>query len=231
MIAVDETKEEREDGYRWETTVGLYDDKFQPLAVFHRENHEIKESGGRGEDSVAQSWAASMSEWAFRPVRHYFLAPNDEIYFGFPSAYEIQVYSPVGKLVRIIRKDFEPSPVTARDKEQYENFQKAEFLRFMPAQFENAKKKALKLISYPKYRPAYQDFTVGDNGWLFVIVNSEGNEFTVLDVFNAEGRYIARTEAAIPSEMLCFKKGKAYAIATEDSYKSVKRFSYTVREN
>jgi hypothetical protein len=231
LMAVDETKARGEEGYRWETTVGLYDDKFQPLEVFHRENHEIKEAGGRGEDSVAQFWAAEMSEWAFRPMRHYFLAPNDEIYFGFSNAYEIKVYSPAGGLARIIRKGYDPLPINEKDKDQFEKMQQAEFLRFLPAQFENAKKKALKLIRYPKYKPAYLDFTVADNGWLFVIVDSGGNKAAVLDVFDAEGRYIARTEAAIPSEMLRFKKGKAYAIATEDSYKFVKRFNYTVRVN
>jgi hypothetical protein len=172
-----------------------------------------------------------MSEMAFKPAPCYLLAPNDEIFFGFSNSYEIKVYSPEGKLARIIRKDYDPAPVTAKDKEQYEKFQRAEFLRFIPAQAENAKKKALKLISYPEYKPAYQDFTVDDKGWLFVIVGGEGNESTVLDVFDAEGHYIARTEAPIPAEMLRFKRGKAYAIATEDGYKSVRRFSYTVREN
>jgi hypothetical protein len=230
-MAVDETKAEGEGGYRWETTVGLYGDKFQPVEVFHREDHEIKGPSGRGEDSVAQFWAAEMSEWAFRPVRHYCLAPNDEIFFGFPSAYEIRVYSPEGKLARIIRKDYDPYPITEKDKDQFEKMQQAEFLRFLPAQLDNAKKKALKLIRYPRFKPAYQDFTIGDNGWLFVIVDSEENKATIVDIFDAQGYYVARTEAAIPSEMLRFKKGKAYAIATEDSYKSVKRFSYTVRGN
>jgi hypothetical protein len=231
VMAVDEIEEEGEAGNRWETIVGLYDDKFQPGEVFHRESHEIKTPGGREVDSIAQSLAASMSDTAFKPAPHYLLAPNDEIYFGFSNAYEIKVYSSEGKLARIIRKDFEVSPVTVRDKEQYENFQRAEFLRFLPAQVENAKKKALRLIRYPKFKPAYQDFTLADNGWLFVIAASQYNGATVLDVFDAEGRYIARTEASIPSEMLRFKKGKAYAIVTEDSYKIVKRFSYTIREN
>jgi hypothetical protein len=231
ILAAAETKEEGEDGVRWETTVGLYDDKFQPIEVFHRENHEIKTPGGRGEDALAQSLAASMSEMAFKPAPRYFLAPNDEVFFGFSSSYEIKVYSPEGKLARIIRKDYDPAPVTAKDKEQYEKLQRAESLRFLPAQAENAKKKALQLIRYPKYKPAYQDFTLADNGWLFVIVTSQGNEATGLDVFDAEGHYIARTTAVIPSEMLRFKKGKAYAIVTEDSYKFVKRFSYVVREN
>jgi hypothetical protein len=231
LMAVDEIEAEGQDGSRWRTIVGLYDNKFQPLEVFHRENHEIKGAGGRGEDSVAQFWAAEMSEWAFRPVRHYFLAPNDEIYFGFSDAYEIRVYSPAGGLARIIRKGYDPFPITEKDKDQFEKMQQAEFLRFLPAQFENAKKKALKLIRYPKYKPAYLDFTVADNDWLFVMVSSQGNDATVLEVFDAQGHYIARTEAAIPAEMLRFKKGKAYAVATEDSYKLVKRFSYTIQEN
>jgi len=77
LMAADKTKEEGEDGIRWETTVGLYDDKFQPIDVFHRKNHEIKTPGGRGEDSLAQSLAASMSEMAFKPAPCYLLAPND----------------------------------------------------------------------------------------------------------------------------------------------------------
>jgi hypothetical protein len=217
LLAVDDIKEEGEEGSRWETVVGLYDNQFQPLETFHRENHEMKSPGGRGEDSLAQSLAASMSDTAFKPSPHYLLAPNDEIFFGFSDAYEIRVYSPQGKLARIIRKDYDPAPVTAQDKEQFENLQKAKFLRFLPPRAENAKKKALELIRYPKYKPAYQDFTVADNGWLFVIVDSQGNEATMLDVFDAQGHYIARTKAAIPSEMLRLKKGKAYAIVTEDS--------------
>jgi hypothetical protein len=231
LMAVDETKEEGETGARWETAVGLCDDKFQPIEVFHKEKHEIKSPSGRGEDSLAQSLAASMSDTAFKPGFHYLLAPHDEIFFGFSNAYEIKVYSPEGKLARIIRKDYDPAPVTANDKELYEKLQSAEFLRFLPAQAEGAKKKALRLISYPKYKPAYQGFTVADNGWLFVIVNSQGNESTILDVFDGEGHFIAQCEAPIPAEMLRFKRGNAYAIATEESYKFVKRFSYTIQEN
>ena len=231
LMTVSEIKREDDAGVQWEGVVGLYDDKFSPLTVLHRDLHESKSPKSREEDDIAKFWAAIMSETAFRPSPHYVLAPNDEIYFGFSDGYEIKVYSAEGKLMRIIRKDYDPDPVAAKDKERFENFQRAEFLRFMPVQLENAKKKALQLISYPKYKPAYQGFTIADNGWLFVIVNSQGNESTILDVFDAEGHFIAQSEAPIPAEMLRFKKGKAYAIATEDGYKSVKRFSYTVREN
>jgi hypothetical protein len=231
LMAVSEIKREDEAGMQWEGVVGLYDDKFASLAVFHRDLHESRSPKSREEDDIAQFWAALMSDTAFKPSPHYALGPNDNIFFGFPDTYEIKVYSPAGALTKIFRRDYDPAPVTAKDKEEYEDFERVEFLRSLPAQFENAKKKALKLIRYPKFKPAYQDFAVADNGWLFVIVNSQGNEATVLDVFDAEGHYIAQTEAPIPSEMLRFKKGKAYAIATEDGYKSVKRFSYTVRED
>ena len=231
LMAVDEIREEGEQGARWDSVVGLYDDKFQPLEVFHRESHEIKTSGGQDEDSIAKSLAASMSDSAFKPAPHYLLAPDGEIFFGFSRTYEIKVYSLEGKPVRIVRKDYDPAPVTAQDKEQFEDIQRAEFLRFLPAKAENATKKALRLILYPKYKPAYQSFTVADDGWLFVIVENRGSETTVLDVFDAEGRYLARTEAPIPSEGLRFKNGKAYAIATKEGFKSVKRYTYTVPGN
>jgi hypothetical protein len=231
LVWVSEIKKDDEASSRWDIVIGLYDQEFKLITEFYRGLHESKPPKGRGDDALAHFWADIMSDTAFKPSPHYVLAPNDEIYFGFPETYEIKVYSPDGKLERVIRKDYDPVPITDKDKAEFEKLQRAEFLRFLPAQFENAKKKALKLIRYPKFKPAYQDFTIADNGWLFVVVNSQDNEATVLDVFDAEGHYIARTEAPIPSEMLRFKKGKAYAIDTEDGYKSVKRFSYAVREN
>jgi len=231
LMATSEIKKEDEAGVQWDTMIGLYDDKFGPLAVFHRDSRESKSPKSREQDDIAQFWADLMSDTAFTPSAHYVLAPNDEIYFGFSNAYEIKVYSPEGKLARIIRKDYDPAPVTGQDKEQYEEFQRTEFLRSLPAQFETAKKKALQLIRYPKFKPAYQDFTVADNGWLYVFVETRGNGATVLDIFDAEGHYLVRTEADIPAEALRFKKGKAYSIATEDGYKSIKRFSYTFRED
>lgn len=216
---------------RWETIIGLYDNTFRPIEIFHREMHEMRAPGSREEDSIARALAASMSDTAFRPEPHYLLASNDEIYFGYSNAYEIKVYSPEGKPARAIRKDYKPVPVTAKDKERFEEYQRVEFLRFLPAQAEKVTEKALRLIQYPKFKPAYQGFALADDGWLFVIINSEGSERTVLDVFDGQGHYVSRTEAAIPSEGLRLKKGKAYAIATEDGYKSVKRFSYAVREN
>jgi hypothetical protein len=231
LTAVSEIKKDDAAGSQWEVIVGLYDDKFKGITEFHRDLHESKSPKSRGEDDIAHFWAALLSDIAIQPTSSYLLAPNDEIFFGFSDVYEIKIYTPKGKLARIISKEYIPATVTKKDKERFENMQGAEFLRFLPAQFENAKKKALKLIRYPKYKPAYEGFTLADNGWLFVIVDSQGNGVTVLDVFDGAGHYIARTEAAIPAEMLRFKKGKAYAVATEDSYKSVKRFSYTVQEN
>ena len=99
----------------------------------------------------------------------------------------------------------------------------------------------IKLIKYPKYKPAYQSFTlIGsgmnqsfslmENGWLALIADLIKDEYTLFDLFDEEGRYIAQFKTTIPGEGLFFKNGKAYAIATDEGYKFVKRFTIKFQE-
>ena len=100
---------------------------------------------------------------------------------------------------------------------------------------ENLKKKVFQKIKFPKYKPAYQGFTLMENGWLAVIVDSVKDEYTLFDIFDQEGRYIAHFKTPVPDEglymaRLFFKNGKAYAVATEDDYMFVKRYSFEIQE-
>jgi hypothetical protein len=74
-----------------------------------------------------------------------------------------------------------------------------------------------------------------ENGWLAVIVDSLEGEYTLFDIFDQEGRYIANFKTTIPaegmfSEILFFKNGKAYAVVTKDDYKFVKRYRFEIQE-
>ena len=80
------------------------------------------------------------------------------------------------------------------------------------------------MIRYPKFKPAYKEFSFDDKGRLIVIVD-EAKGAAVLDVFDVSGRWIMRTGAEIPVEGLLFRNGKAYAVATIDDYRFVKRFA------
>ena len=157
-----------------------------------------------------------------------FLANNDFIYSGYPDKYEINIYSPEGKLIRKITKDYEPVQVSKKDKENYEKAlsEYPTVTRFP----EELRKKVFQLIKYPKYKPAYLSFTLMENGWLAVIVDSIENEYTIFDIFDQEGRLMANFKTTVPVEGLFFKNDKAYAVAEEDGYKFVKRYSFELQE-
>ena len=212
-------------GAKWERVIGLFDKQFHLRSEFLRNGGGSKPPSGRGEDAIAQFWADSMTDMAFQPSASYALAQNDEIYFGYSDAYEIKIFSPEGKLARIIRKEYDPVAMTDEDRETFAESMKTEFLRFLPAQFEAAKKKALGLIRYPKYKPAYQGFTVSEDGRLIVLANQKGDSSAILDVFDKDGRCVMHCQADIPVDGLRFKKNKVYAVATIDGYHFVKRFT------
>jgi hypothetical protein len=212
-------------GSKWEAVIGLYDPGFHLLTEFGRSTGWSKPLAARSEDAIARSWADMMTDMAFAPSSFYALAPNGEIYYGDSRSYEIKVFSPEGKPARIIRKDYDPIPVTEADKDAFRENMKTEFLRFMPAQFEASKKKALHLIRFPKAKPAYKEFTVDDNGRLFVIADEQGKSAAVLDVFEPNGRWIMHFRVDIPVEGLRIKNKKAYAVAIAEDYRFVKRFT------
>jgi hypothetical protein len=68
-----------------------------------------------------------------------------------------------------------------------------------------------------------------DNGWLAVVVEFVENEYTLFDLFDKNGRYIGHFRAKVP-EWLFFKKDKAYAVATENGYKFLKRYSVEIQD-
>jgi hypothetical protein len=88
------------------------------------------------------------------------------------------------------------------------------------------------MIQYPKYLPAYQTFSLMDNGWLAVVIDATERGSAKIDFFDEHGVYIAETSANISVEGLKFRKDKAYAVeTTEDGYKFVKRYSFEIKGN
>jgi len=136
-------------------------------------------------------------------------------------------------LVKKITRDHDPLQVTEKDKESFIKIV-GESLQ-SPIFTDDIKKKALEKIKFPKYKPAYQNFTLMENGWLAVIIESVEDEYTLFDIFDPEGQYIAHFKTSILAEgmmsgLLFFKNGKAYSVATEDDYKFVKRYNFEIQE-
>ncbi|MGD8535517.1 MAG: 6-bladed beta-propeller, partial [Candidatus Aminicenantes bacterium] len=211
---------------------GLFDDKFNQVVELFKVETEFPLPMGMDASSMGEYIAKVFSIMAFRPQAITTLAKNDFIYLGYPDKYEINVYSPDGQLVKKIAREYDPIPVSEKDKENFVQIASQN----LPSLFtEDIRDKAFKNIKYPKYKPAYQVFTLMENGWLAVIVDSVEDEYTLLDLFDQEGKFIAHFKTPIPAEgmlagLLFFNNGKAYSVVTEDDYKFVKRYSIEIQE-
>jgi hypothetical protein len=211
---------------------GLFDDKFNLAVELFKDEIVTPMPTGMDASSIAESLAKSYSSLAFRPQARITLADNDFIYFGYPEKYDISVYSPEGKLVRKINRDYESIPVGEKDKINFVKMLKESLPPSFP---EDIKKRVFQNIKYRKYKPAFQTFTLMENGWLAVIVDSVEDEYTLIDIFDREGKYIAHFKTPIPAEgmlieYLYFKNGKAYAVITEEDYWFVRRYSIELQE-
>jgi len=209
--------------------LGLFNSQFQLLEEFHKITRQFKPFSGKGEDSYAQFLADLIGNDAFKPTTTYALAEDDSAYVGYPDTYEIKIFSPEGKLDKIIRREYDPIKITKKHIEGFVRFQEEEFFRYAPSP-ENVKEKAFELIDYPRFKPAYDTFVLMDNGWIAVIVDYIADEYTLIDLFDRQGTYIARFEAKITIANLLFKNGKAYALAVENDFRYVKRYGYEIQE-
>jgi len=138
------------------------------------------------------------------------------IYYGRNSDYEIKVYSPDGKHIRTIQKDFDRVKVTQADID--------EILERMPNTMSGVNMR--EMYSFPEYFPPFQTFLLDDEGRLFVRTFTKGKakgEYEI-DVFDPEGRYIA--QFITKSDLRQYKAGKAYGIEeTDEGYQVIKRYS------
>jgi len=71
-------------------------------------------------------------------------------------------------------------PVGKKDKKSFVKVASEEFSG--PVFTDDLKKIAIKQIKYPKYKPAYQSFSLMENGRLAVSVDSVENEYTLFEI-------------------------------------------------
>jgi hypothetical protein len=151
-------------------------------------------------------------------IRIYQFDRSGNILLGSSNAYEIKVYSPEGKLIRTIQKDYSPEKITQQDIDEM-----LERLSGIPtgAQVKD-------LISFPESFPPFQYFFIDDHGRLYVRTYAKGKakgEWMV-DVFDPEGRFIA--QFITKSDLRLIKGGKAYGVEeTDDGFRVIKRYAIT----
>jgi hypothetical protein len=137
---------------------------------------------------------------------------SGNIYYGRNIDYEIKVYSSDGTHLKSIQKEYDPQKVTEEDIEEILN-------RIPDVGPINVKE----LFNFPEKFPPFQYFTLDEDGRVFVRTWNKGKnqgEF-ISDVFDSEGRYIAR----FPSQMdiRVWKKRKAYSYEeNEEGFKVIR---------
>ena len=224
-IAISADNVELGQSKKWDYVYGLFDEEFNLIAEFLRLPQEANAQSKNNIDTIVKVYADMLSDMAYQPSVNYVLDENDLIYFGYPENYEIKVYSSEGRLTKIIRRDYKPVKINKMHKEYFMRNLSEQHLAKLP---EREEEKVFELIKYPKHKPAYERFTLMENGWIFIVVDSVRDGSTLVDIFNEDGEYLAQFEIDIPSDRLSFNNGKAYAVATIDDYKFIKRYSFKI---
>jgi len=144
----------------------------------------------------------------FMAVSYWVLDSNDNIIFGYPKDYVIQIYNPECKLIKKITKEYDPVELTEEEKEE-----------------ETEDAPANMKFVFSKYHSAFRLFLADDERRICVqswekIPDGEGYYY---DIFDAEGKYIVK----IPLKMrpLVWKNNKIYTIEEdEEGFQIVKRY-------
>jgi len=144
----------------------------------------------------------------FHPIFYFQIDKDDNIVYGFPETYEIQILNPEGEILKRILKDYEPVEISEAEKEEASKEYTEDFN-----------------VVFLKHYPPFRTFSVDDEGRVIVQVwdRHEGKLRFAYDVFGPEGYYVAKFY--LKTRPFLWKKGKMYGIAEdEEGYPSIKRF-------
>ena len=143
---------------------------------------------------------------------------SGNIYYGRNRDYEINMYTPEGKRVKSIRKEYQPQKISEEDKEEMlsrlDSFQSMGPINLR------------EMFEFPKMFPPFQYFTLDEKGRIFVRTWEKGQEEDefVHDIFDAEGRFVAQFTSKI--NVVIWKNGNAYASdENEEGFNVIKKYS------
>lgn len=147
----------------------------------------------------------------FAPGYTYAVDQNDNIVYGYPNKYEIQIFSPQGKILKKITKEYDAVIVTDAEKEE-----------------ENSSAPSYVSFDFPDTHSAFQSILVDEEGRIFVKTwkKEEDRKAFYYDIFDSQGRYTS--EIFLGSMPSLFRNHKLYAIEEdEDGFQVVKRYGMT----
>jgi hypothetical protein len=147
----------------------------------------------------------------FMPISYLQIDKKDNIIYGHPEDYTVQVFSPQGKLIKKIMREYTPVEVTEKEKK--------EAMADTPPSIK---------FNFSKYHSAFRRFLADDEGRIMVQSWEKGGEEDAFlyDVFDAEGRYVV--QVPIKGRPFVGLKGRLYVSSEdEDGNPTVVRYRMT----
>lgn len=150
----------------------------------------------------------------------YQIGPEGQIYYGRNLTYEIKIFSPEGKHLKTVSRDYDRIKLTQQDID--------EMMERVP---DVASGISLKdMYSFPDFFPPFQNFILDEQGRIYVRTYMKGKnkgEYWI-DVFDPEGRFIAQFISR--ADLRLIKSGLAYGIEDlEDGFQVIKRYKLLMK--
>jgi hypothetical protein len=186
--------------------IGKFDNEINPLFTLDKIGFPVPLTGSGNKINLMDM------------ISIYQFDSSGNIYYGRNRDYEIDVYTPEGKLVKSIRKEYQPQKISEADKEK--------ILSGLDS-FQNMGPINLReMFEFPKMFPPFQLFTLDEKEHIIVRTWEKGKEEDayVHDIFDSEGRFIAQFTSKI--NVSVWKSGNAYAIdENEEGFNVIKKYS------
>lgn len=146
----------------------------------------------------------------FMPIGYWQIRYDDCLVYGYPEAYELQIFNPEGVVIKKIIRDYDPIEVSEEEKE---------------AQLADLPEQVAANVSFSKCHSAFYRFVLDEKGRIYVRTwekAQDGVSF-LYDVFDEEGKYITRFP--LKGTLHSVKSNKLYAVEEdEEGYEVAKRY-------
>ncbi len=139
--------------------------------------------------------------------------PEDNLIWGIPTKYELQVLSEEGEIIKKIKKDYDPVKIAEEEKEE------------MTKRFSREGVSSIVKIELPQNHLAFMNLSIDDDGRIFLgtYEKAKDGEGYYYDVFDSEGKYLAKIPLMVRPQV--WKKGKLYTIEEDkEGYQYIKRY-------
>jgi len=170
-------------------------DPANPKHVYRKYNHNMNMIFQFAETPRSDDLGPNNPFGAFGSIA---VDREDNIIFGYPNDYVIEIFNTNGKLIRKIEKEYSLLKLTNQDRREMKK--------------ENPGRNG---INYPKYKPPFRRFFIDDEGRIYVGTwEKPSRSEYYYDIFDPEGKYLAKIDL-MGKPILC-RNGKMYSIESND---------------